>query len=50
MSYEIGDDISDGMSDCCSAAVSNPSGIGSEGRCMDCKEMCEIVLGDESDE
>jgi len=42
MSVEIGDDIADGMSSCCSAAVSDPSGENIEGRCMDCKEMCSI--------
>jgi len=31
------------MSDCCSGSVDNPSGIGNEGRCNDCKEMCAIV-------
>ena len=35
------------MSSCCSAAVSDPSGEGVEGRCADCGEMCQIVSEDE---
>lgn len=47
MSVELGDDIDTGMSDCCWGAVSNPSGSGDEGRCLDCGEMCLIVRGDD---
>jgi len=43
MSVEIGDDISEGVSNCCFMQVSDPSCEGIEGRCMDCGEMCEIV-------
>jgi len=35
------------VSNCCSAAVSDPSGEGKEGRCTDCGEMCQIVSNDE---
>ena len=47
MSYELGDDIADGMSSCCSASVSDPSGENVEGRCNDCQEMCEIITENE---
>lgn len=30
-------------SNCCDGRVINPSGIGNEGRCADCKEMCAIT-------
>lgn len=43
MSVELSDFIADGMSDCCSAAVDDPSGENNYGRCMDCHEMCEII-------
>lgn len=49
MSYEPTDDIADGMSSCCSAAVDDPSGENIEGRCRDCHEMCEII-NEEEDE
>ena len=42
MSYSIGDEIVEGMSSCCSAAVIDPSGEGIEGVCADCKEHCGI--------
>ncbi len=47
MSYEIGDDIAEGMSSCCSAAVSDPSGEGIEGVCQDCYEHCGIESEDD---
>lgn len=31
------------MSNCCNAQVYDPSGLGIEGRCKDCLEMCLIV-------
>lgn len=43
MSIELSDIYSDGMSNCCSASVINPSGEGNEGVCNDCKEHCSIV-------
>lgn len=33
----------DRMSNCCNAQVYDPSGLGIEGRCKDCLEMCLIV-------
>lgn len=33
------------MSNCCNAQVYDPSGLGVEGRCKDCLEMCLIVGG-----
>jgi hypothetical protein len=42
MSYELSDCIADGASNCCGAAVYDPSGEGIEGVCMDCKEHCDI--------
>jgi hypothetical protein len=46
MSYELTDDIAEGMSSCCSAAVDDPSGENIEGVCMDCKEHCTIIPED----
>jgi hypothetical protein len=43
MSYEIGDELVDGMSDCCSASVIDPSGEAIEGVCSACKEHCGII-------
>ena len=39
----IDEDEINPVSSCCSAAVSDPSGEGIEGRCTDCGEMCSIV-------
>ncbi len=47
MSVELNDDRAEGVSNCCFAAVSDPSGENIEGRCMDCKEMCAIVSEDD---
>ena len=44
MSWDISDIYDDGMSNCCSAAVINPSGEGIEGVCADCQEHCTIVI------
>lgn len=40
MSYEP----TDAVSSCCSAKVYNPSGLGREGICMDCKEHCLVII------
>lgn len=42
MSYQVGDEIAQGVSSCCSASVIDPSGENVEGICSDCKEHCGI--------
>lgn len=43
MSVETTDFIADGMSECCSASVYDPSGEDIEGICSDCKEHCSVI-------
>lgn len=43
MSVELHDWIAEGMSNCCCAAVDDPSGKNEYGRCMACHEMCGII-------
>ena len=43
MSTELSDLYAEGMSNCCSAAVIDPSGENIEGVCKDCSEHCGVV-------
>lgn len=43
MSTELSDIYASGVSNCCSAAVIDPSGEEKEGVCTDCGEHCEII-------
>lgn len=43
MSIDIGDLYAEGVSNCCSASVIDPSGESVEGFCSQCKEHCSVV-------